>query len=1153
MINENIKKLLKKDFSYPDINADDFQKKIYQKREFYYHKIPSQQKIDSYPELKKIRDEICTSNVNLQSHQSLLANFINPQTPYKGLLLFHGLGSGKTIAAISIAENFKNIAVKYGTKIYILVPGPLLKESWKDEIIKGTKETYLKDFSQTIGYIDKAEKERVMKQAKGLAMQYYRIMSYRGFAKKALGLKITEHIKGDGDVHKTFRKNEEGDYERDIAVDKIESLDNTVLIIDEAHHLTGNDWGLAVQKIIKNSKNLRVILLTATPMKNLADDIIELINFLRPQDDPLERDLVYTNQKNHLMDFKPGGKEYFSKMIQGYISYYRGASPYVYAVQKDQGEVPPGILFTPLIQCPMNEFQLDVYNEVIQNSDDTLDRRSAAVANFVFPSYSLDEKKIVGVFGREGLNSLKNMLKTNKDKLLSSVAKRFNMQEEQNEIIIDYDKTKSLGGKIFAKPYLKYFSCKFDQCLTNLLNLVESNDSLDTYSSYKDITNPQGAGIAFVYSNLVKVGIEIFEQVLLANGFLEFREDGMYNIQNDTRDYLTGLSYIDFKKAFPSTKFYPSTYIAVTGGSEDGAEQIPEEKKRVLDNVFSSIDNIQGKYIKFVLGSRVMTEGITIKQIKEIHILDTAYHLGQLMQVIGRGIRFCVHNSLATEENPYPEVKVYRYVVSMPDKPDELSTEGVLYQKAEKKYLLVKETERLMKESAIDCALNYNGNVFPNEVELYDKCIGPLEYKNLSNDDKRKFKQCPLTCDFQECTFECYNKILNLKYYDRTTKLYKKLTKEQIDFTTFTKTLTKLARNEIDFCKEKIKEIYRDRYVYIIDEILENVKKSFSGEKLDLFEPFFVHQALDELIPISENDLNNFHDNIYDKFNVPGYLIYRSKYYIYQPFNQNEDVPMFYRNNFHTDLINQLSLYQYFKNTLDTNLLISLGVDQETISTIKQKNEYNFNDIFEYYDRKEEADYVGIIDKPVARKKTVSDELDDVFKIRHTRAKVLDKKRGTGIPSLKGAVCFSSKDKSFLIKIAKKIGLSDIPTDNRINICEAIRLRLLYLEKYSTKKDNNKKTWMIIPSNHPKYPFPLNLEDRIQNIKNKIQEKIPINLDTHFKIQQKNNGIFENIRNNTFVKYEIKIDNKAEWDMYKDTFIKLGFILENNIWSKTIE
>ena len=68
-------KLLKKDFSYPDINADDFQKKIYEKREFYYHKIPKPEQISTYPELKKIREEICSVNVNLQSHQSLLANF----------------------------------------------------------------------------------------------------------------------------------------------------------------------------------------------------------------------------------------------------------------------------------------------------------------------------------------------------------------------------------------------------------------------------------------------------------------------------------------------------------------------------------------------------------------------------------------------------------------------------------------------------------------------------------------------------------------------------------------------------------------------------------------------------------------------------------------------------------------------------------------------------------------------------------------------------------------------------------------------------------------------------------------------------------------------------------------------------------------------
>jgi myosin heavy subunit len=257
-----------------------------------------------------------------------------------------------------------------------------------------------------------------------------------------------------------------------------------------------------------------------------------------------------------------------------------------------------------------------------------------------------------------------------------------------------------------------------------------------------------------------------------------------------------------------------------------------------------------GKYIKFILGSKVMTEGITIKQIKEIHVLDAAYHLGQLQQVIGRGIRFCVHNNISSEKNPYPEVRVYRYVVSFDD-PDKLTNEEILYQKAEKKYILVKETERLMKEVSIDCPLNYNGNIIKDEVDEYKDCIEPNEYEKLDIEQKKHSKQCPLKCDFKECAYLCYDKKLNLKYYDRTTKLYKKITKNNIDFSTFT---NKLARNEIESCKDKIKEMYKYKYIYLLDEIIDIVKNSFVGEKKELFEPFFVYQALDELIPITEND-----------------------------------------------------------------------------------------------------------------------------------------------------------------------------------------------------------------------------------------------------------------------------------------------------------
>ena len=99
-----------------------------------------------------------------------------------------------------------------------------------------------------------------------------------------------------------YRRTEEGDYERDISGDKIESLDNTILIVDECHSFTGNDHGVALRKIIKKSKNLKILLLSATPMKNLGDDIIELMNFLRPQNDPIKRDSLSFNSRKLYKD-----------------------------------------------------------------------------------------------------------------------------------------------------------------------------------------------------------------------------------------------------------------------------------------------------------------------------------------------------------------------------------------------------------------------------------------------------------------------------------------------------------------------------------------------------------------------------------------------------------------------------------------------------------------------------------------------------------------------------------------------------------------------------------------------------------------------------------------------------------------------------------
>ena len=86
---------------YPHIQDLTLQKKIALKKEFQY-------KYDG--EIKDIIEEdkngkLCTK---LEfPHQQFVKSFINDKTPYNSLLLYHGLGSGKTCSAIGITEEFR--------------------------------------------------------------------------------------------------------------------------------------------------------------------------------------------------------------------------------------------------------------------------------------------------------------------------------------------------------------------------------------------------------------------------------------------------------------------------------------------------------------------------------------------------------------------------------------------------------------------------------------------------------------------------------------------------------------------------------------------------------------------------------------------------------------------------------------------------------------------------------------------------------------------------------------------------------------------------------------------------------------------------------------------------------------------------------------
>ena len=1084
--------IMKTNFTYPNVDDEDLQLKLYKKREFYYNKYPERPELKKYKDIKDYRDNVCARDFSLHEYQTLAANIINPDTPFPGAIIFHGLGTGKTCAGVAIAEKFKPLAQKYNTKIYILVPGPLLKESWKYHLIKCTGETYMKKIDKST-LVDEVEIDRLKKAAIAQAMQFYKFLSYKSFYKRVLGEKIIEKKEGTKVI---YRKTEEGEFERDVSVDRIYNLNNTLIIVDEAHNLTGNAYGEALKTVIQNSHNLKVLLMSATPMKNLADDIVELVNYLRPVNSPMLRDKIFSTERNYEMQIKPGGLEYFKKMASGYISHVRGSDPMVFAKRVDRGVKPVGLKFTNVIRCGMSEFQQKGYDILqTEENEDALDRKSEAVANFIFPALSPDKKSIIGTSGNEGIELLKSQIKLYSDQLNQRIAKDIIKNEKETGLIELTHDNSTITGKILKEKYLKIFSTKFFKALHKLNKLVWGK---------------KGPKTAFIYSNLVKVGIDIFEQILLQNGYLLFEEDkNLYQITPDTRCYYCGKifsehgeikkesgkekinqssdssDYKEYEK-HKATKelqvhtFYPATFITVTGKASDeaAADVIPEEKKRIIDNVFNTFENREGKYLKFILGSKVMNEGISLYNVGETHILDVYFNFGRVDQVVGRAIRWCSHYKQMSENNVFPFVNVYKYVVKIKDG---LSSEEDLYRKAELKYLLIKKIERAMKEVSFDCALNYQANIFKEEINDNKNCKDPLTVKNDEN-------MCPMICDYTSCDFKCDNMKLNVEYYDPSRKIYKALAKSELDLNTFS---TQFARTEIEFCKKKIKELYLLNYLYLLSDITSYVKGSYPPEKTDLFDEFFVYKALDELIPLNQNELNSFKDTVTDKNNRSGYLIFVDKYYIFQPFDQNEDVPIYYRTKYVKPITQPISLFSYIKSMDKYKEYMEKNINFDEDEENKEEGEYDYNKTVDYYDQRNENKYVGIIDKDKSRKKSKEDTgTGDVFKLREKRAKILEKKRGTGIPSAKGAVCVT-KEKPQIDKIAKDLGIKFDSKTTRHELCDMIRNEMEKLEKY---QKGEKKTYLMVPSNHPVLPFPLNIEDRIEYIKEQLKKRIPIKL-----------------------------------------------------------
>jgi superfamily II DNA or RNA helicase len=346
------------------------------------------------------------------------------------------------------------------------------------------------------------------------------------------------------------------------------------------------------------------------------------------------------------------------------------------------------------------------------------------------------------------------------------------------KIIIKNGEPRFRGSILKYNNLLKY-SPKYARCLKDINEKTVSG---------KD------KGKCFVYNSFVNnTGIKLFGSILSENGYKE------YSDLNDR----SGKQFI---------LYYQDTSI--------------EDRLRLL-KIFNSKENLYGDIIKILVGSTLTKEGLDLKAVKHLFIINYQENFSRIDQIKGRGIRFKSHHDLPVDER---FTKIYIYVSSLPDGVNDESFEEIEYKKNEKDMIKIKKIERVLKVAAVDCSFNKEFNTFKEGIDGSEEC------------------------GFDKCEYKCKYPFINEKDddFDLTYKLFYK-------------------DEEIYEAKEYIKYLFRDNIILNLNTILDNV--TINGGILREF----VYIALNYLV---ENK-KIFNRNKFSK----GYIINIDSNYLFQPFN----------------------------------------------------------------------------------------------------------------------------------------------------------------------------------------------------------------------------------------------------------------------------
>jgi DNA polymerase III delta prime subunit len=573
---------------FPEHGEDNFGKRLANLPEYQlYYKEPLPP-IRSTEEFERYVQNACTG-FEKTLYQHFVQHYLSRRSPYKSLLLFHGLGSGKTCSAITIAESLLlDHSQKEEPRILVISPAAL-QASFEEQIFAYTRyldygEESLKnqcteDIYRRLIYGTK-DRTIIKKRIHALIHSRYQFITYEGLVKY-----IEKHNGAP--------------------------IENKTIIVDEAHNLRQNETekaaAEALVKLIEKGKQNRLVLLSATPMYNEPNEIFWLLSLLIKNDK--RTDIINMQNKklfkvNSIQD--PQSFELLKVLSNEYISYIKGSNPFTFPIRFS-----PSVNNTALIT---DSWAKDIRDGLVPTLIGTEQQ------GILHESTKAGGKEIKNLQVLLELTNITYPQNSHGEDGFKKIFRRL----ERDQLSVEYipGKEKSLLptperiGKIASK-------------ILRICDFIRSSE-----------------GVVVLYSQFVWAGIIPCAIALEHMGFQRY-------ISTSSVQPLLQMTPLQLKdsevKNVAKVKYegiINPTYAILSGDvSVMGSSKIND----ILDKV-NNKNNMNGQKIKVVLMTPIAAEGLNFKNIREIHVLDPWYHMNRLEQVIGRTIRTCSHSGLPLEK-----------------------------------------------------------------------------------------------------------------------------------------------------------------------------------------------------------------------------------------------------------------------------------------------------------------------------------------------------------------------------------------------------------------------------------------------------------------------------------------------------------------------